>query len=226
MLAALLAIGVHVETLADTPLELAEALTTSIAAALRDRTGSLPRLDSLDWPACTAGDRCLEEIRARLEVDDVILVRYFTGPTMIRIVAHRMRSNETTPNPALERDLPRDKTKWRAELKALSAALYPDLQAAPQNPALTEKSAPRTPEAELNIAPWIVFGAGAAALAAGIIFGVQSASTGEQITGEFHLDRELGVLESRMKTQALTANVLFLTAAAAGIAGVTLVIFE
>lgn len=226
MLAALVAIGVHVETLADTPLELAEALTSSIAAALRERTGAPPNIDSLDWATCTAGDRCLEEIRARLGSDDVLLLRFFPGPTMIRIVAHRMRPHASTPSPAIERDLPRDRFKWRAELRAMSAALYPDIQAAPPNLELIEKPPALEAAGERSIAPWIVLGAGAAALAVGIVFGAQSASTGKQITSEFHLDGELDALESRMKTQALTANILFVTAAAGGIAGLTLAIFD
>lgn len=223
MLAALLAIGVHVEEVANTPLELAEALTSSLAAALKDRTQVSPSVDTLDWPACSADDRCLPEIRARLGAQEIVLLRYFSGPTLIRVVAHRMRPDENTPHPAIEVDIPKDRARWHGAFAALAAQLYESRTA---DRVIVEAAPPPERPPRFGAAPYIVLGASVAALAVGLVFGANSSSTADQIKTGFHNEGELDALESRLHTQAITADILFLVAGIAGLSGTALLIFD
>ncbi len=208
-----------------------EAVVTGVVASLDARTGRAVRDKG---PACSGDRACIDAVRARTATRDVVTLRLIGVPTRVRVLASR---NGEAPHTV---DVDRAQEGWGAAWSGLAEALFPaPPPVAP--PPVASVPPPSIPPPQVappvivtpppegaspSVAPWIIAGAGVAALAVGVGFGLSSRGARATAANEPASPRELDDLESRAQTHGVIANVAFGSAFVAGVAAVAWVVFE
>jgi hypothetical protein len=135
-------IGLHVEDARGVGNDEIRALTDSLSAAIKKRTGEAPVLD-LGGTACQEEDRCAALIRSRTGASRIVFLNLLGVSTRIRFVAERSDAGADVLQQA-QADLKRDPASWPAALDGVVLILFPEVTApaAPAAPAAPEASAP------------------------------------------------------------------------------------
>jgi hypothetical protein len=196
------------------------ALVLSIAASVEIRIEDSRGVSSDDGAAILAAlreaidDRTNDPGGEGLRPTDVVLVRLIGVPTRIRLIAERRGAREAHS----EVDLSRAKGSWSTSLAGVAKELFPEEPLPPPVAPPPPLVPPPLPPEEPSLAPWIVVGAGAVALAVGAGFGFSSRGARSSAANEPHTPEELADLEDRAIGHGIAANVLF-GVGAAGVAG-------
>ena len=201
-------VGIGLAHRAEMPLDEAMVVVDEVRRAVERRTGPAP-LDDPSWATCEQADRCAPQVRARLGVDEVLLVSVYRGIRTIRVVLDR---SGPTGQATRQVDLTGDRTAWRAPIEAVVSAWYGPPRAAPK--AVVIAPAP-SPAPAPRVWPWIGLGAGVVAGAGAVAFGASSRSAGETAESRVHTGAELDALAGRQRDHGVAAIALGVTAAAA-----------
>jgi hypothetical protein len=216
-------IGVHLEEVEEVSPEAARSVLDSLGTALLARTGTIATADDPVWTECDSGDRCLENIRARTQAGELVMLRVFGGPKSTHLVAERIDAKNASKQHA---KLTVEGTAMpdAAALAPLARELFPE----PRAPTKLELSdaGGRALSPAPSYGPWILLGAGAVAAGVGILFGASSRSAGDRVAHEVLPGPESDDLSSRRDTHAFAANMLFGTAAAAGAGALLWMLFD
>lgn len=223
--------AVHVDDAEDLPRDTARALAESVVASLRASTGAAHVLDDdAVWEGCAPGVTCLDEIRARTRADDLVLLRFFAGPTTIRVVLLFVPDGASAPTHTARGDVPRSPDAWPEALAKIAGELSAQAPRARAETSddLTATAPPRVEARSTlrQLAPWLGFAAGAAATAAGLGFGVSSDRAKEELRTRVVFGPELDALEARGRDHAVLADVFFGVAIAGAITGVVLFVTD
>jgi hypothetical protein len=221
-------IALHIETISDTSQSVATPLTKALAATIEEQTGRPVRIDDLVASPCTSSDRCIPQIRARLRAEELVLVRIFGAITLTGLVLHRVSSASFEPVQVAEFEVPQDRELWPPVLTRAVQALFPEpgWRQSPRGPAALIAQPEDKKGTSLSPAPWIALGLSAIAVAVGTGFGVDSLSAQAQIRHQFLDAHAHDALAAQIRREAIAADLLFGLAAVAGIAGITLFIFD
>jgi hypothetical protein len=200
-------IALHLDQTRDVSTATESAVLGAIEDAILRRTGQAPILDASVWA---------EGCAPNLECISVTLVG---GVTKLRILAARVSAGGVLGEAKC--DLPRDSATWPAILDGLIA----DLGLARGFVETTPP--PATVATSPKWWPWIFVGAGLAAVAAGIAFGVSSRDASNAVDdGPRRGDAYLSLLD-RSRDHAVAANILYATGAVSFAGGWVLVlVFE
>ena len=200
----------------------ATALLRELADAISSLTGFSTVTDDPLWSACAEEASCVADVGAHAKAKNVVLAKIYGARTKVLLIAdlHRLGPDGIERGPSAQATLSVDQQAWSRELSAVAHTLFPGTSSVSVS---LPKEEPKLPEPEgPTIAPWILFGASAVALGAGIGFGVSSASARDELMMGAHFDDEIDRLTGRMKTHALVANVMYGVAGAGAIAGIVL----
>jgi hypothetical protein len=220
-------VSVHLEELGETPLQEASTFAERLADAIESRTARRAVLDDPLWPECREASRCVDAIRARTKTDDVVMLRLYSGPTKLRLIAERL-SLDGLRNARIEENFPREEKAWADPIANLTERLFPE----PPKPEeeITEGAEVPSPTEEsvgfFDVAPWAVFGVSAAALAASAGFALSSRAARRDLANQPDEDLYNSTFD-RMQSHQRIANG-FLVGGLAGIAvgGVLLMFAE
>jgi hypothetical protein len=204
LIAATAQVGLQIEQTSGVPWTEAQALVERLAEKIGDRTGARPPIDDPLWSACQREDRCLAEIRSRLAVSTVVLIRVLGAPATVRLVAER-HGPAGGPPQAATIDLPRGEDPARA-LTAFAATLFPQVAApAPPPPPL---AAPGPPEARPRWGSWLLIagGATAGAVATGLL--VSSMGAGASLQDPDRIQFDVGALQARQEGHGIAGAVV------------------
>lgn len=199
-------IGVHLGEAIDLPRADAIAVVRTLADAIADHTRRDVHVDDPLWPACDSGG-CIDDVRARTRARDVVLVRVIAGLTLIRVIAHRVGAAP------VEVDVTHD--RLGAECRSLARRLFPEGAPPPVTPPLVAAAVPR-PELP-SVAPWVVVGGAAVALAVGVGFGASSRSARVDSQDPALSPDDFDRLADRTQSHAIVADVSFVVAAVAAV---------
>jgi hypothetical protein len=196
------------------------ALLRELGEAISSVTGFVAVTDDPLWSACAEETSCVSDVGARAKANHVVLAKIYGARTKVLLIAdlYRLGAEGIERGPSAQATLSVEQQAWRGELSSVARTLFPgtsttSVSLPKQEPPLPEPEGP-------TIAPWILFGASAVALGAGIGFGVSSNSAGDALMVGAHFDDEIDRLTSRMKTHAIVANVMYGVAGASAIAGI------
>lgn len=184
------------------------ALCVVLNAAGYARVVESEDLDPADASAIVrALDAAIERrIGATEAAAQEVTVKLFGGLTLIRLLAERGDISR------IEIDLPRDRDQWLDPLDTAARALFPEL---PKTEMVVATATTAPAAAERSIAPWVVFGVGAVALAVGTGFGLSSRSARSQSTALMP-GAEFERLADRTQSHAIVADVFFAVALLGG----------
>lgn len=207
LLAIAASVTVHVSETDRVSLNDAVAIAGGLADAIEARTGVAASLDDPNWSRCPETPECLDTIRARTSARIVVTLRILGGATRIRVAATRHQDGDTERFSAT---LPSDADGWPVPIAELAASLFPIAKTSPPPPttAVTATVAERPP----SLVPWFVLGGSALVAAVGVGFGVASASDGDTLASTALPASRHDELTSRLKSRAITADVLFAVA--------------
>lgn len=214
------AIGLHVGTYDRISIREVLEVSEQVQAALEARTGQDVRIDAVDWAQCDAFDACADGARARMQVDEVVLLRVFGGPLQIFVEARRevdgeeRKASGAHPKSALT----------PAAFAPLVAALFPPGPArAPPRAALgvVATASVAAPAADYT-APLVVGGVSVALAAVGVGLGLSSRGASQTAMQSFLPPSEHEATVGRADEHALAANVLFGAAAAGAVTALVL----
>jgi len=225
-------VGIRLEESEELSIETAMQIAEGLGRAIQTRSGLSPVIDDPVWGVCRAADRCLPEVRARTGAGDIVLVKLFGAPKKVRLIAQRF-SPGLSPEPRFEINVPIEREGWNAPLEAAARALFAQATTIDPKALVHGVELPKNqldphppPKGERSVVPWVLVGAGAAALIAGSIFGFSSRSARSAVETEPHSDAEVDVLTDRMRAHGWTANVLFSVSALSAAGGVALLVLE
>jgi hypothetical protein len=148
----------------------------------------------------------------------VLLVRVIGGVKNLRLIVARFPSER--PGSVLEADVPRDPNAWPDALGDLARRVFAD-DGPPARTATVAgpKTAIRPPPPRIGPATWISFAGGAAILAVGIGFGLESHHARVESQRTDLTDPQFDTLANRTQAFAIIADVLYAAAAVCMSAG-------
>lgn len=221
-------VSLHLDEHAELPLEEATDLADGLARAIEARTNRRVILDDPLWPDCRQADRCLDAIRARTDTDDVVLLRLYSGPTKIRLIAERL-SLDSLRDGRLEKNIPKEAGEARSDaLVEVALSLFPESPAPTTSTQLIEGA----PEEEqgtgvLAVLGWTSIGVAGASLAVATGFGISSRLIREDLLSDSPpVDDAYTSAFGRLRTHTRVANALFITGAATLVAGGVLLLLD
>ena len=200
-------VSVHLEELGEMPLQEASTFGDRLAEAIESRTARRAVLDDPLWPECREANRCVDAIRARTTTDDVVLLRLYSGPTKLRLIAERL-SVDGLRDARIEENVPRDASAWSEPIANLAERLFPE-PPKPEEEVADRIVAPRPVEEEIgffDVAPWAMFGASVATLAVSAGFGISSRSARKDLESAQPDDDTFGATFDRMQSHQRIAN--------------------
>jgi hypothetical protein len=221
------ATGIHIEELSHVKDEEAGSIAAKVKALAERASGSKLLVDDLVWSECPRADHCLEDIRARMRCDSILLLKLQGGATRIRVLAELHAEPRDVLRIIL--DVPRDAPEMEAALAPLVAELFPSRAPAPPRAveapagippprriatAPEARSSPRSPA----LWPYLAFGASAVAAVYGVVLGLGSRDARSRLEHEALTRGEIAELDGRAHARMLGADAL-LGAAIVGIAG-------
>ena len=214
-------LGVHLEEVVDVSLRDATEVAQSFARSVEGRTGLAPRVDDPLSPRCAPPGRCLGNVAARTNAEDLVFVRLIGGVTKIRVIARRYRRDGTQVAQASV-TLPRDPSVYETQLDRLSALLFSErFRPTRTDPRVMVLTPPREERSVwLQAAPWVVLGVGVTAGAVGVAFGRSSASAQDRIRSEELTGAAYTDALNQMRDHGTAANVLLGVAVGTTITGV------
>jgi hypothetical protein len=124
--------------------------------------------------SCPSDQRCGGQIREVTGAEEVVFVRMIAIAATIRLIAERESARGAEPRIS-SRDLTRDEAMWASETQEMVRELFPDQPKAPIARRDLEPVEP-PPAVSSHLLAWTAVGAGALALCAGIVFGVENRS--------------------------------------------------
>lgn len=212
MWAALLfaAVAVRIET----PAGPIADLGSEARAAVERRVGTTALDDPL-WTPCAANVRtCLGEVRSRMGADVAILVRFLPAITQVRVSVFCLDEREQLSERSVDYPLS-DRNAAILAIERAIADLFP-VVLAPSTQAVSTRALARDPPGIVML-PWAA-GFTAAALAAGTVFALTSASAHGASMDPLRSDDEYRSLARRAGTEGLLAASFFVQAGAAVLA--------
>lgn len=218
-------VSVHLEEYGEIALEEATAFVERVQRAVEEKTARRVVVDDPLWPDCQERSRCIDAIRARTDTEDVVLLRLFSGPTKIRLIAERL-SLDSARDSRIERNIPKEPEAWPTQAADISTALFPETGAA-RAERIVDTSVADEGVTVMAVLPWVSIGISAAALGVGAGFGFSSRGARNALTGDAPLeDQEFRDTFDRMQTHGRVANGLFVTSAVALVVGGVLLMFR
>jgi len=200
-----------------------EATSAEIAATavdlLRNRSDLEVVLDEGNHGDCADRMSCIVAALTRTGADQLLLMRFFAGPTKLRMVLERVDHE----GPA---GLPRDRTasrdSWRPALGELIEALYPKPKEAVF---IAGPVASKEPDGA-PLVPLVVAVSGLVAIGVGIAFASSASSAASDLSSAPQKNELASDLLGRADAHATLANIFVFTGLASVAAGVTLGLVE
>jgi hypothetical protein len=216
------AIALNLEESAELPLETAVKIVDALARAIAGRTGAKPIVDDPTWSGCKREDRCLIDIAARTQANEVVLVRVFGGALSHRVIAERFRDRVMIARAELS--VPERAEEWSAALDQIATVLFPMISkpASSSETLVPPVESARVEPKSLSPWPFVALGSGAAMLIAGIAVGISSAHARDRLETEILAEPEYNALYRKSAREQHLANGLFAGAAAGAAIGVVL----
>lgn len=213
-------VSLHLEEHAELRLEEATALAHRLARAIEARTGRRTVLDDPLWPDCRDADRCLDAIRARTDTEDVVLLRFYSGPTKIRLIAERL-AIDSLRDGRLETNVPKDPDQARDEaLENVAFTLFPEAPMSETSTQLIERAPTEEETGALEVLGWTSIAVAGASLAVAVGFGVSSRSVRNALLSDAPADdEEFNSAFDQLQLHTRVANALFITSAASLVLG-------
>jgi hypothetical protein len=213
--------AVHIEEAGEQALGTARLLAEDLARSIERRTASPAVVDERVGGECR--DRCVSAVRQRTGADEVVLLRVFRSPTLIRLVAERFKGT-ATPTTTASRDINNVPEYWKGALDGVAASLFPASRPRKWIEIIPEPVA--RPPSSSRLGAW-VFISGGVSVAAGATalgFGIAARNTKNDIEGSVLFQRDYEAMASHLSDQALAANVLFAVAAVGALATIAFII--
>ena len=219
-------VGIHLQQVEAVEPANVTAILDGIARALESRVGARPRIDGLapggaqsvgglGASTCVPSDKaCVEQMRARLGADEIIVVRVFGGLTKVLIVLQRIFADGGTFETRVSANLGKD---WSPVWHTAVAELYP-IQVRPQAQSAFDPSAAVEPAAT-TWPGWAFLGLATATLAGGVGLGLSSRSASDRLTSERLFDPLRADLDERASVHGIAATTLFVTSVVSAVVG-------
>lgn len=215
-------VGIHVELREDVTLAESLAIAEALSAAIAQEIGWTGRVASPEWVSCS-GDRtaCIRDVKSATHTDQVLMLKIFGTSTRVRVIAERFHLSDAAIS-AAELDLLRgEHPEEKAKVAAL--ALFPGIRPIDPKISLSDGTAPVV---RTSWVPWAVLGASAAALGAGIVFGLESTHGRHELETMVYTGQEYSDRRQALDTESTAANLLFAGALLGGATTVLLLLLN
>ena len=201
------AIGLSVDEVQGVERDEAAKIVTALENALVKVAGRRVVPDSALWRDCEKSERCLDDIRARTNATDIVVVAMFKGVTKIRVEVRRFPPNDGRPAEATANlkigEAPED------AMLEVAKAILPNAQ--PHSGTVTAPAPPPATSSALVWPAWVTGGIAVASAGGAVAFGVSADHAASALRGRVTVIDEFARLRSRADTHGDISNALLIT---------------
>jgi hypothetical protein len=195
-------------------------LLHELAVGLGRHTGLEIAIEHAGFEAdCAPRAECVRMLLARHPAAELVALRVFGGPRLLRLGFERI-DGAGTGRGAGEIDLSRDPALRAEPIQKWSEQWFADRSK------IIAPSVEATIEPEPSVLPWVIFGGAAVSAIAGVVFAVDAESARSDAMMGPRFSDEQDQLRDRVATSAIAADLLFGTAALAGVTAVVWLLVE